>query len=108
MPFQVASNLLDACVLAVLSRDDTYGYKLTQELSHAADISDSTLYPVLRRLYRENLLETYERSHDGRNRRYYRITEEGLRKNSYYADAWGSFKRGLDKIILGEGKNEQG
>ena len=109
MPFPVSSGLLDACVLAILTRDDTYGYRLTQELTNAADVSESTLYPVLRRLQKENLLDTYEESHDGRNRRYYRITADGLRKYSFYVSAWKEFKRSMDRIIIGkeEGNNEQ-
>ena len=107
MPFPVASGLLDACVLAIVSRDDTYGYKLTQELNQAVELSESTLYPVLRRLQKDNLLDTYERSHDGRNRRYYRITADGKKKHGQYAAAWKNFKRSMDKIILGEDKNEQ-
>ena len=100
MPFPVSSGLLDACVLAVLSRDDAYGYRLTQELSQAVDLSDSTLYPVLRRLQKDNLLTTYERAYDGRNRRYYRITAEGKEKHAEYAAAWKEFKLSVDKIIL--------
>ena len=107
MPFPVSSGLLDACVLAVLSRDDAYGYRLTQELNRAVDLSDSTLYPVLRRLQKENLLTTYERAYDGRNRRYYRITREGLKKHAEYTAAWKVFKQNIDKIIFGEDLHEQ-
>ena len=55
MAFKIESNLLDACALAILDRGDTYGYEITQEMKSAIDISESTLYPVLRRLQKDNL-----------------------------------------------------
>ena len=79
MIFNTGSALLDAIVLAVVSKDaeGTYGYKITQDVRQAIDISESTLYPVLRRLQKEDCLEVYDMAIDGRNRRYYRLTEKG-------------------------------
>lgn len=79
MVFNTGAALLDRIVLAAVSReaDGTYGYKITQDVRKAIDISESTLYPVLRRLQKENCLEVYDMAIDGRNRRYYRITETG-------------------------------
>lgn len=81
MTFQIGSVLLDACVLAILAKEDTYGYRLTQQIKETLGVSESTLYPVLRRLQKEELLETYDVAVMGRNRRYYRLTDEGLEKN---------------------------
>ncbi len=71
--------MLDAIVLAVVSRENegTYGYKITQDVRRAIDVSESTLYPVLRRLQKDECLEVYDRQFDGRNRRYYKVTEKG-------------------------------
>ena len=77
MAFAMGPQLLDGCVLAVLSRGDAYGYVLTQQVKERLDISESTLYPVLRRLQKEQLLSVYDRPYQGRNRRYYRITPKG-------------------------------
>ena len=79
MVFNTGAALLDGIVLAVVSREaeGTYGYKITQDVRKAIDISESTLYPVLRRLQKENCLETYDMAFDGRNRRYYKLTENG-------------------------------
>lgn len=79
MVFNTGAALLDGIVLAVVSREaeGTYGYKITQDVRKAIDISESTLYPVLRRLQKENCLETYDMAFDGRNRRYYKLTETG-------------------------------
>ena len=79
MKIQVSSDLLDGLVLALLDKQDYYGYSLTQDMQRAISISESTLYPVLRRLKNNGLLETYDQSYQGRNRRYYRITNNGRR-----------------------------
>jgi len=104
--FQLGSALLDACVLAVLTNGDTYGYVLTQTVREVIDISESTLYPVLRRLQKDGNLTTYDQSFQGRNRRYYSITEQGRAKFEEYAGDWISYKSKVDKILLGGMSNE--
>lgn len=101
MIFQLGSTLLDACVLAQLSREDTYGYVLTQNVKEIVNISESTLYPVLRRLQKDNCLRTYDQPFQGRNRRYYAITEEGNKLLQYYLSEWAIYKSKLDGILLG-------
>ena len=85
------SVLLDAIVLSVVSREGTYGYKITQELCSAVSVSESTLYPVLRRLQKGGMLNTYDKAFQGRNRRYYRITEKGLAQLRLYDSEWRSY-----------------
>lgn len=106
MGFQVGSTLLDACVLAVLSRGDTYGYILTQTMRDVMDISESTLYPVLRRLQKDNYLITYDQPFQGRNRRYYAITDEGRVKFEIYKRDWIEYKTQVDKLLCGGIDNE--
>ena len=106
MIFQLGSALLDACVLAVLSKEDTYGYILTQKVKEIMNISESTLYPVLRRLQKENYLTTYDSPYQGRNRRYYRITDLGKEKYKEYIENWKEYKKNVDKILLGGNDNE--
>ena len=84
MLFSINTGLLDACVLAILSRGDEYGYRLTQEVKQVMDISESTLYPVLRRLMKSGWLTTYDQPIQGRNRRYYRITEDVITSYSIH------------------------
>ena len=67
MGFKIESALLEACVLSVLSKGDTYGYVLTQSMKQVLDISESTLYPVLRRLQKNEYLRTYDQPYQGRN-----------------------------------------
>jgi len=106
MGFQVGSTLLDACVLAVLSRGDTYGYVLTQTMRDVTDISESTLYPVLRRLQKDGYLTTYDQPFQGRNRRYYAITEDGKKKFEGYKEDWILYKTQVDKLLCGGDDNE--
>lgn len=102
MIFQLGSPLLDACVLSILKREDTYGYILTQNVKEVVNISESTLYPVLRRLQKDDCLTTYDQPYAGRNRRYYKITPTGLEKLSYYKSEWEDYKIKIDNILGGQ------
>lgn len=102
MEFPVGAKLLDAMVLSIVSRKETYGYEITHELQKIIDVSESTLYPVLRRLQKDLCLEAFDLEYKGRNRRYYRITVEGKNKLEKYCKEWNVFKEKIDKIILQE------
>lgn len=101
MVFNTGAALLDAIVLAAVSREQqgTYGYKITQDVRSVIDISESTLYPVLRRLQKEQCLETYDKAIDGRNRRYYRITESGRLQLNLYRSEWISYSQKISRIL---------
>ena len=101
MVFNPSAALLDALVLAVVEQEDTYGYKITQTLRAALGISESTLYPVLRRLQKDQCLEVYDVAYSGRNRRYYRITSQGRAQLMLYREEWVGYKANIDKIISG-------
>ena len=90
MVFNTGAALLDAIVLAVVSREaaGTYGYKITQDVRQVIDISESTLYPVLRRLQKEECLTIYDKEYGGRNRRYYQITPKGSAQLALYRSEW--------------------
>lgn len=103
MGFSINSGLLDAMVLSIVQNNDTYGYEITQYLRKAVDISESTLYPVLRRLQKSELLETYDKEFMGRNRRYYHITSKGCDSLDDYRVEWRSYKKKIDSILLNEG-----
>lgn len=106
MEFQLGSTLLDACVLSILHEKDTYGYQLTQEIKQTLDVSESTLYPVLRRLTKETYLETYDLQYEGRNRRYYKLTAKGKEQYENYYRAWKQFEEQVNTIMEGGMKNE--
>ncbi len=100
MVFSLTSPLLDACVLAVLSREDTYGYALTQEIRRWADISESTLYPILRRLQQEGCLQVYDRAYQGRNRRYYALTTVGRAMLAGFRQEWIKYRDSIETLLF--------
>ncbi len=106
MTFTAGSSLLDAVVLSVVSLEGTYGYKITQDVRQVMDVSESTLYPVLRRLQKDGLFETYDMEFQGRNRRYYKITSNGMILLDKYRSEWISYKKSIDKILLGQAQGE--
>ncbi len=101
MVFNTGATLLDAIVLAVVSKEEegTYGYKITQDVRRAIEVSESTLYPVLRRLQKEGYLIVYDRECGGRNRRYYRITEPGSQKLTEYRREWEDYSSKISELF---------
>ena len=84
MDIQLKRGSLDVCVLASLLNSDSYGYKIIQSLSGIVDISESTLYPILRRLEANKCLESYSVENNGRLRKFYSITNQGEEKIKEY------------------------
>ncbi len=103
MVFSTGATLLDAIVLAVVSKEDigTYGYKITQEVRSVIDLSESTLYPVLRRLQKYGYLEVYDRECGGRNRRYYKLTASGDDALTDYKSEWSDYAGKITGIFEG-------
>lgn len=107
MGFPVSAGLLDAMVLSVVDRNDTYGYEITHILRQVVDVSESTLYPVLRRLQKNGMLETYDRAYMGRNRRYYHVTAKGQTALISYREDWNEHKKRVDSILVNEVENDE-
>lgn len=99
MAFPISAGLLDALVLSVVADGDTYGYRITQQIRGAMDMSESTLYPVLRRLQRDDCLETYDKEYMGRNRRYYKVTPKGNSQLALYQQEWLLYKGKIDNVM---------
>ena len=101
MVFNTGAALLDAIVLAVVSKDSggTYGYKITHDVRAVLEVSESTLYPVLRRLQKEGFLETFDQECAGRNRRYYKITEAGTAQLHIYRMEWEDYSTKITGIF---------
>lgn len=102
MSFPVSAALLDALVLAVAAKEDTYGYKITQDIRSAVEVSESTLYPVLRRLQKEDNLEIYDKEFQGRNRRYYHVTDKGRATLDMYREDWKLHRKKVEAILLSQ------
>ena len=103
MVFNTGAALLDAIVLAVVSRESqgTYGYKITQDVRQVLEVSESTLYPVLRRLQKDQCLEVYDMQFDGRTRRYYKVTDRGMAQLNLYREEWKVYSKKISEIFEG-------
>ena len=103
MVFNTGAALLDAIVLAVVSKEEqgTYGYRITQDVRAVLDVSESTLYPVLRRLQKDECLEVYDQEYGGRNRRYYKLTERGTAQLVLYRTEWKSYSSKINTLFEG-------
>lgn len=108
MVFNTGAALLDGIVLAVVSKEEegTYGYKITQEVRNVIELSESTLYPVLRRLQKNGFLNVYDKECAGRNRRYYRLTESGGEQLTLYRREWREYVTKINGIFEGGEHNE--
>lgn len=88
MDIQLKRGLLDVCVLAAIKNEDSYGYKIIKDMKPYIELSESTLYTILKRLEGANMLTVRTAEHGGRLRKYYRITEEGRRRIEDFKQEW--------------------
>lgn len=95
---QLKRGMLDICVLSLLRQGDSYGYRIIKDLSPCVTISESTLYPILRRLETNGALTVYSVEHNGRLRKFYRITERGIAQINDFMSGWDEISRIYDFI----------
>ncbi len=88
MDIQLKRGLLDVCVLAAIKSEDSYGYKIIKDLKPCIELSESTLYTILKRLESAGMLSVRTAEHDGRLRKYYHITEAGLQRIEEFKAEW--------------------
>ena len=88
MDIQLKRGLLDVCVLAAIKDEDSYGYQIIKDVKPYVEISESTLYPILRRLETANLLTVRTAEYNGRLRKYYHITDLGLKRIQEFELEW--------------------
>lgn len=88
MDIQLKRGLLDVCVLAAIKNEDSYGYQIIKDMKPYVEISESTLYPILRRLESSQLLTVRTAEHNGRLRKYYHITPTGLQRLEDFKAEW--------------------
>lgn len=107
MNIQFKKGVLELCVLAVLVRKDCYGYELVQEISQNIDISEGTIYPLLRRLKSEGYVTAYlEESSEGPPRKYYQLTELGKQTLDTLEREWDDFVARVNRIVKGVPESE--
>ena len=88
MDIQLKRGLLDVCVLAAIRSEDSYGYKIIKDMKPYIELSESTLYTILKRLETSKMLTVRTAEHDGRLRKYYHITDEGLKRIDEFKSDW--------------------
>ena len=88
MDIQLKRGLLDVCVLAAIRSEDSYGYKIVKDMKPYIELSESTLYTILKRLEASSMLTVRTAAHDGRLRKYYRITDAGLARIEEFRQDW--------------------
>lgn len=102
MNVQFKKGVLELCVLALLAKKDCYGYELVQEISNQIHISEGSIYPLLRRLTKEEYFTTYlMESSEGPSRKYYKLTLKGKMYLEEMIKEWNEFSYGVSELIKG-------
>ncbi len=101
MYFPVSALLIEYMILTVVKDKDSYGYEISQTVKKAADIKESTLYPILKKLQTAGYLTTYSEEYQGRKRKYYSITADGRKEIEYLENEWKIYKDTIDGIVEG-------
>lgn len=102
MNIQLKKGFVEACVLSSLRSEPSYGYKIINDISIIIEISESTLYPILRRLETAGLLRTFSQDHNGRLRKYYSITKAGIERIEEFKQDWKEMQAVYNFIISKE------
>lgn len=108
MNVQLKKGVLELCVLSLLFKKDCYGYELVEEISKNILISEGTIYPLLKRLKDEGYFTTYlEESQNGPPRKYYRLTDLGVKTKELLHKEWVAFAAGVNTIVGGDSFDDQ-
>ena len=103
MDVQMKRGLLDVCVLAAIQNEDSYGYQIIKDIRPYVDVSESTLYPILRRVEEGRLLTVRSVEHNGRLRKYYHITDAGKARIEDFKQDWKDMEN-IYRFIIREGQ----
>ncbi len=105
MDIQLKRGLLDVCVLAAIKDKDSYGYQIIKDMKPYLSLSESTLYTILKRLETAGMLTVRSAEHDGRLRKYYHITDSGLRRIEEFKEDWKEILS-IHRFVVKEEENE--
>ena len=106
MDVQLKRGLLDVCVLAAIKNEDSYGYKIIKDMRPYIELSESTLYTILKRLETADMLTVRTAEHGGRLRKYYHITDEGLKRIESFKAEWSEIMAIYRFVIREDDGNE--
>lgn len=105
MYYPVSALLIEFLILSIVDTADSYGYEISQTIKLVAEIKESTLYPILKKLEKSGYLTTYTEEYQGRKRKYYSITESGRKQLDFLRDEWVSYRDTINGIIEGRIRN---
>lgn len=106
MDNQLKKGMLDVCVLAAIKNEDSYGYKIIKDMKPYIEMSESTLYTILKRLETADMLSVRSVEHDGRLRKYYHITNAGLKRIADFKDEWNEIMS-IYRFVIEEGEKDE-
>lgn len=101
MYYPVSALLIECIILSVLETDDSYGYAISQTVKLVAEIKESTLYPILKKLEKNGFVTTYTKEYQGRKRKYYSLTAKGRTELTFLKKEWEKYRQAIDGIIEG-------
>lgn len=108
MNTQFKKGIIELCVLSLISKKDMYGYEVVKEIATDMDVTENTIYPILRRLTKEGNFSTYTKVSDGsKERKYYKITDEGKIHYDNMIKVWNEFLISVNKVLSYEYKNSE-
>ena len=105
MYYPVSALLIEFLILSIVDTQDSYGYEISQTVKIVADIKESTLYPILKKLEKGGFVTTYSQEFQGRKRKYYSITDDGRQQLEFLHREWNSYRDTIDGIIEGRIRN---
>lgn len=105
MYYPVSALLIEFLILSIVDTQDSYGYEISQTVKIVADIKESTLYPILKKLEKGGYVTTYSQEFQGRKRKYYSITDDGKKQLEFLHQEWNSYRDTIDGIIKGRVRN---
>lgn len=105
MYYPVSALLIEFLILSIVDTQDSYGYEISQTVKIVADIKESTLYPILKKLEKGGYVTTYSQEFQGRKRKYYSITDDGKKQLEFLNQEWNSYRDTIDGIIEGRVRN---
>lgn len=107
MYFPTSSTLIEFLILAILESEDSYGYEVSQTIKLIANIKESTLYPILKKLEKNHYLTTYSQEYQGRKRKYYSLTLEGRKQLNTLKREWELYTATVNGIIEGSIRHDK-
>ena len=107
MYFPTSATVIEFLVLAIGDREDSYGYAISHTIKKLANIKESTLYPILKKLEKAGYLSTYQQEYQGRKRKYYAITDSGKEQLAFLKTEWKLYQENVDEIIEGRLEDDE-